>query len=92
MPGVDDFVRQPIFVLLDVADHGTKVCATPTSGRGAGGSEGEPLTAVTLNDDVLWMPLVDSAKRNLMGFVVCCDVFDDSRHLPGFFLPPKRVQ
>ena len=52
MPGVDAFVRQPTFVLLDLADDGAVVCATPTtSSRGAGGSEGEPLTAVTLNDE-----------------------------------------
>ncbi len=80
MPGVDDFVRQQIFVLLDSADDGTKVCATPTSGRGAGSAQGEPLPAVTLNDDVLRMPLVDSAKRDLMGLVVRFDVLDDACH------------
>jgi hypothetical protein len=83
VPGVDAFVRQPSFVLLDVADDAAVVCAAPTSSRGAGGSEGEPLPAVTLNDDVLRMPLVASAKRDFMGLVVRFDVFDDSRHSPA---------
>ena len=82
MPGVNALIRQPTFSLLDVADEGAVVCAaSTTSGRGAGGSEGEPLPAVTLNDDVLRMPLVDSAKRDLMGLVVRFDVLNDPGHL-----------
>ena len=81
MPGVDAFVRQTSFVLLDLADEGAVVAATPTtSARGAGGGQGVPLTAVTLNDDLLGMPLVDSAKRDLVGLVVRFSAFDDSRH------------
>jgi hypothetical protein len=38
MPRVDAFVRQPSFVLLDVVDDGSKVCATPTGAPGAGGT------------------------------------------------------
>ena len=84
MPGVDACVRQPTFSLLDVTDEGAVICVAPTtSGRGAGGSEGEPLPAVTLNDDVLRMPLVDSAERDLMGLVVRFSVFDDSRNSPA---------
>jgi hypothetical protein len=84
MPGVDACVRQSTFSLLDVADEGAVVCVAPTtSGRGAAGSEGEPLPAVTLNDDVLRMPLVDSAERDLMGLVVRFSVFDDSRNSPA---------
>ena len=80
MPGVDAFVRQTSFVLLDLADEGAVVAATQTSARGAGGGQGAPLTAVTLNDDLLRMPLVDSAKRDLVGLVVRFSAFDDSRH------------
>ena len=68
-------------MLLDLADEGAVVAATPTSVRGAGGGQGGPLTAVTLNDDLLRIPLVDSAKRDLVGLVVCFNAFDDSRHL-----------
>ena len=69
--------------MVDAVDDGIKVCATLTSARGAGGSEGEPLPAVTLNDDVLRMLLVGSAERDLMGLVVRFNVFDDSRHSPA---------
>src|SRR5215208_5939817 len=85
MPRVDAFVRQPSFVLLDVVDDGSKVCATPTGAPGAGGSLGEPLAAVTLNDDVLRMPVVASAERDLMGLVVRFDVLND----PGHSLVPS---
>ncbi len=48
VPGVDALIRQPIFSLLYVADECAVVCAAPTSGRGAGGSQGKPLAAVAL--------------------------------------------
>ena len=80
MPGVDAFVRHTTFVLLVLADEGAVVAATPTSGRGAGGGQREPLPAITLNYGVLRMPLVDSAKRDLVGLVVRFNAFDDSRH------------
>ena len=85
MPRVDAFVRQPSFLLLAVVDDGTKVCATLTSGRGAGGSEGEPFPAATLNDDVPRMPFLASAERDLMGLVVRFDVLNG----PGHSLVPS---
>ncbi len=95
-PGVADPIRQPTFSLLDVADDGTMVCAAPTSGRGAGGGQGEPLTADTFEDDVLRMPFVDPAERDLVGLVVRFDVFDNlghslalSRRLTGLGGPAK---
>ena len=83
VPGVDAFVRQTTFVLLDLADEGAGVAATPTSRRGAGGGQRESVPAITLNYDVLRMPLVDSAKRDLVGLVVRFNFFDDSRHCPA---------
>ncbi len=41
---------------------------------------GRLLTAVALEDGVLRMPLVDPAKRDLVGLVVRFSAFDDSRH------------
>ncbi len=83
MPGVDAFVRQTTFVLLDLADEAAMVAAAASSGRGADGGQGESLSAVTLNDNMLWMPLVDSAKRDLVGLVVRFSGFDDSSHSPA---------
>src|SRR5215211_6675538 len=37
MPRVDAFVQQPSFLLLDVVDDGSKVCATLTGAHGTGG-------------------------------------------------------
>ena len=85
MPGVDVFVRQTSFVLLDLADECAVVGATPTSARGAGSGQADPLTAVTLNDDVPRMPFVASAERDLMGLVVRFDVLND----PGHSLVPS---
>src|SRR5215203_2239510 len=38
LPRVDAFVRHPSFLLLDVVDDGSKVCATPTGAYGTSGS------------------------------------------------------
>jgi hypothetical protein len=81
-PGVAGLIWQPTFVLLDIADDGAMVSATPaTSGRGAGGSQGEPLATIALDDDLLRAPLIGPAEGDLMGLVVRLDALDNLGHL-----------
>src|SRR5215217_25296 len=77
-PGVGEIVRQTAFALSDVVDEGVEVDAAPTTGAsGAGSAKGHLLTALALEDDGGWMPLVDLAKRHLAALVVCLEAFED---------------
>ena len=65
-PRVGRVTTKSPFSLLDIPDNSAVVHAAPTSGGGAGGSQGQLLAAVTLECDECRTPIVAPAKR---GFV-----------------------
>jgi hypothetical protein len=71
VPGVFSLIRQPLFSIADVVDYGAVIDTTSkTGGCGTGATKGELLTVAALNDDLLRMPLVATAGRNLVDLVV----------------------
>jgi hypothetical protein len=80
VPGMGDVVPQPAFLLPDVVDDGTMVGAAPAAGCGAGAGQSPLLAAITLEDDMTWVPLVGLAERDLAALVVRFDALDDPCH------------
>jgi hypothetical protein len=81
MPGVEGLIGQLPLPFLDFANGRSVLGATPTDGCGTGGAQGESLAALALKYDVLRMPLVTLAERDLTALVVRFDVLDDPLHL-----------
>src|SRR5687767_14296750 len=82
-PGVGEIVGQTAFTLSDLVDEGGEVGAAPTTGgRGgaAGSAKGHLLSALALEGDCGWMPLVDSSERHFAALVVCLEAFEDLHH------------
>jgi hypothetical protein len=79
LPRVGNITTQSPFSLLDIPHNSAVVNAAPTSGYGAGGSQGQLLAAVTLECDKCRMPIVAPAKRGFVNLVVPFDTHDDFR-------------
>src|SRR5919112_1471004 len=65
MPGVEGLIGQLPLPFLGFANGPSVLGATPTGGCGTGGAQGESLAALALKYDVLRMPLVTLAERDL---------------------------
>ena len=91
VPGMGDVVPQSAFLFPDVVDGGTVVGAAPAAGCGAGAGQSALLAAITLEDDITWVPLVGLAKRDLAALVVRFDALDDPCHSLNPFLRRPRT-
>jgi hypothetical protein len=91
MPGMGGVVPQPAFPLLDVADDGAVIGATPAAGCGAGAGQSQLFAAITLENDITRVPLVGPAERNLATLVVGLDTLYYPYHSLNPFPDRPRI-